>query len=137
MQLTRIPHLEQTMRAKHATIEALAKVAGVCKSTVESARKGQQVLESSAEAIREAINTHTFSYKIEARKNGKTFLLPQHPNANSTKVKPAYCNKLNFEDDPDKIFKTHGKISQTSFPIHKSEAEIERMWEYNRLMGRR
>jgi len=57
-----------------------------------------------------------------------------------TSIKPKYENQLaNFNPlpHPDEI---HTVLSSSAgnfqIPVHKTQEEIDRMWEYNRMMGR-
>ena len=139
-EMTTVNRLADRMRDKHATIERLALAAGVSKSTVLSARKGNLVHTSIAASINEALETRKFSYLHEGKAGTGMINMPQNHDANSINVRSSCLKYYKEGDDPDITHSitpaaSHGRILYR--PIAKTEEEIDRMWEYNRMMGRK
>jgi hypothetical protein len=127
------------MRAKHATIDALANTAGVSKSTIESARKGHQIHDGLAAAIVTALETHTFTYTPAGRKKAKGMIhIPTNPLAGTAEIKTTYMNNFDFKDDHELIHTVGtGRPNKYLMPVHKTEEEVDRMWAYSKMMGHR
>ena len=136
--LVQMDNLVGRMNHANASITKLAESAGAAPSTIERARKGFPVLRSIAEAIDQALTTVKFEKSTPGRRPKATFL-PVHRHSESISVKPTYMNRFSFQDDPDQIVPVRAANPQgyvTRLPIHKTEAEVDRLWEYNRMMGR-
>ena len=135
--LKSIPRLKERMQAKCASMKALAEKAGVCPSTVERARSGRQIHELQADLIVQALENHTFEYVKVGRKGRGTFV-PERATADSIKVSlPKFLGNDNGIHEPDLVHSIPSTVGRGYvFPIHKTEAEISRMHEYNQMMGR-
>ena len=132
-----VPNLTKRMAQKKATIADLAKVAGVSKSTIELARKGKPIHLTLAGHINTALETHKFAYTTVGRKGKGMKTLPQHPDANSVSIKTSKMSRICNGDNPDLVHTIRtSKPNMLYLPIDKTEAEVERMWAYNKMMGR-
>jgi hypothetical protein len=67
-----IPNLDQLMRERHATNEALATAAGVSTKTVDRARaRGHRIRKYLADCLLETLETRTFRYLKRGPKPGE------------------------------------------------------------------
>jgi uncharacterized protein YkvS len=124
---------DKLMRARHATPETLAKASKVSLSTIYRVRRGKPVIAKLGEQLMKTLETYTFGHFKPGR-----MILPHKIREESQTVKPTYMNNFQYLDDSDK---THTLCYNSNFklsrPCTKTEAEIDRQWEYNRMMGRR
>ena len=134
---TTMPELKDLMIRKNWGIETLAKAAGVSKDVVTRGRDGGNGKKVNAAIILETIKTKAAPTKL--RKG--VINVPQTKHHNSIKVRGTlFAHKGSYEVSPDAEYSLSpsiGVVSRGVIPCAKTEAEIERMHEYNRIMGRR
>ena len=136
---TVIPNLKQRMVDKQASIHALAARTNLHHTIIEWARAGRRVKIENASKIVISLETEVFMPNKTGRKKKVTFL-----------PKPKCEEKpLKFNFISDKFYPEHNQpdvvhsIALTSVrtcfqrPCEKTEEEIDRLWEYNRMMGRK
>lgn len=72
-------------------------------------------------------------------KQKKPVFVPRNPYSDNVKCPDGYMKNWQCNDDPlsehNVDYKRHN-TRMTRLPIEKTDEDVERMWEYNRMMGR-
>lgn len=63
---------------------------------------------------------------------------PKSKNEESIKLRSkTYMSNFSVHDDPEREHQVHtGSTFVSNVPIQKTQEEIDRMWEYNKMFGR-
>lgn len=127
--MVQLQGVTQMMYCKAVTARELALKADVSLSSIYRARWRKSLHLPVADKILKALNE--LPTVTEPKKN----FLPQNEHAES--IKPPYKNYMayfNDDADPDTV-QTMPGARVHRIPCHKTEDEVNRQWEYNKMMG--